>query len=67
MAVMLRVLPPAALLLVMWAVAVADLAGTAHVRNGDSSEVAGQRVRLWGLGAPEFGQRCQAPDGRTYE
>ena len=37
----------------------AELAGTARVIDGDTIEVAGTRVRLWGIDAPEHDQTCQ--------
>lgn len=34
------------------------LEGRAKVIDGDSLEIAGTRVRLWGIDAPEYGQIC---------
>ena len=45
----------------------AELAGTARVIDGDTIEVAGTRVRLWGIDAPEHDQTCQGKRGETYE
>ncbi len=44
--------------------ALADLAGTASVIDGDTIEVHGQRIRLHGIDAPESRQLCRrvSPD-----
>jgi endonuclease YncB( thermonuclease family) len=44
----------------------AELAGTAYVIDGDTIEVAGTRIRLWGIDAPEHDQTCQGMRGETY-
>ena len=44
----------------------ADLMSTAHVIDGDSIQVAGTEVRLWGIDAPEWTQTCQEKNGETY-
>ncbi|MDD9875947.1 MAG: thermonuclease family protein [Magnetovibrio sp.] len=36
--------------------------GRAEVVSGDTLIVAGQRIRLFGIDAPELGQRCQWPN-----
>lgn len=43
------------------------IAGLERVIDGDTLIVAGQRVRLFGIDAPERGQTCGGRDGRTYE
>ena len=42
------------------------LAGIASVIDGDTLDVAGSRIRLYGIDAPEAGQLCSA-NGATYE
>ena len=42
------------------------LTGTAAVIDGDTLEVAGARVRLEGIDAPEAGQTCARKGGRTW-
>ena len=36
----------------------ADITGPARVVNGDTIDIAGQRIRLFGIDAPESGQTC---------
>lgn len=48
------------------AFAIADptpLEGTARVIDGDTLEINGQRIRLWGIDAFERNQWCQSPSG----
>lgn len=40
------------------AVATADVIGSARAVDGDTLDIAGFRVDLWGIDAPERGQRC---------
>ena len=42
------------------------LIGRAQVIDGDSLVVAGERVRLFGIDAPERDQQCRDAAGRTY-
>lgn len=42
------------------------LAGRAKVVDGDSLQVAGQQIRLFGIDAPESRQQCQTVAGRSY-
>ncbi len=46
--------------------ALADVAGTANVIDGDTIEVHGQRIRLHGIDAPESRQLCRL-DGKPWQ
>jgi endonuclease YncB( thermonuclease family) len=43
-----------------------DLAGQASVIDGDTLEIHGTRIRLWGVDAPESGQLCRGEDSLQY-
>lgn len=49
-----------------WAARMDDRAGAAQVHDGDTITVAGQRIRLYGIDAPELSQDCRDRDGATY-
>ena len=53
---MLAILLP---LLLASAVAIGATFGTARIIDGDTIQVAGQRIRLYGIDAPEINQLCQ--------
>lgn len=40
--------------------------GRASVIDGDTIEVQGKRIRLWGIDAPESAQMCKRADGSDY-
>lgn len=43
-----------------------DLAGQASVIDGDTLEIHGIRIRLWGIDAPESSQLCRGEDSLQY-
>jgi endonuclease YncB( thermonuclease family) len=43
-----------------------DLAGQASVIDGDTLEIHGTRIRLWGVDAPESSQLCRGDDSLQY-
>jgi len=45
----------------------ADLSGPVRVIDGDTLDMDGVRIRLWGIDAPETKQTCQGKDGQIYE
>jgi endonuclease YncB( thermonuclease family) len=47
------------------AAALADIPGNAIVVDGDTLEIRGTRIRLYGSDAPESGQRCRW-NGKDY-
>src|SRR4030081_3502379 len=47
--------------------AAADISGPVRVIDGDTLDMNGIRIRLWGIDAPEMRQTCQGKDGNTYE
>jgi endonuclease YncB( thermonuclease family) len=45
----------------------APLEGRARVVDGDSIEIAGHRIRLFGIDAPELHQACRTAAGAAYD
>jgi endonuclease YncB( thermonuclease family) len=43
-----------------------DLAGQASIIDGDTLEIHGTRIRLWGIDAPESNQLCRGADSLQY-
>lgn len=43
------------------------ITGRASVVDSDTIEIAGERIRLHGIDAPESDQRCQDKGGRAYQ
>ena len=57
----------AALFLVPASAGAADnLAGQASIIDGDTLEIHGTRIRLWGIDAPESDQLCRNEDSEHY-
>ncbi|WP_371827083.1 thermonuclease family protein [Bradyrhizobium sp. 184] len=44
-----------------------DLVGQASVIDGDTIEIHGKRIRLWGIDAPESSQLCRNDDSNLYQ
>lgn len=44
-----------------------DLTGQASIIDGDTLEIHGTRVRLWGVDAPESSQLCRGEDSLPYQ
>lgn len=43
-----------------------DLRGQASIIDGDTLEIHGTRIRLWGIDAPESSQLCRGEDSLPY-
>ena len=64
MALTLRSLLVPVLLALALPLSAADVTGRARAVDGDTLEVAGQKVRLFGIDAPELDQHCDRDGGR---
>lgn len=54
-------------LLSLWSPAFAgELIGQASIIDGDTLEIHGTRIRLWGIDAPESSQLCRDEDSSLY-
>jgi endonuclease YncB( thermonuclease family) len=54
------------LLLLSGAAFADDFVGQASVVDGDTLEIHGTRIRLWGVDAPESSQLCRGADSNLY-
>ena len=43
-----------------------NLKGPARVIDGDTNEIAGRRIRIFGIDAPEVDQTCERGGGGTW-
>jgi endonuclease YncB( thermonuclease family) len=43
-----------------------DMTGQASIIDGDTLEIRGTRIRLWGIDAPESSQLCRGEDSEQY-
>src|SRR6185503_14334736 len=55
------------LFLMMGVAAAGEVSGPARVIDGDTLEITGTRIRLWGIDAPEKHQTCEGKAGEIYE
>ena len=62
----MRILIPLVVLLAACSPAPPTVMGRASVIDGDTLEIHGQRIRLWGVDAPEARQSCDDANGAAY-
>ena len=64
---MSRLIFAALMLLTSTAISLSDdLTGQASIIDGDTLEIHGTRIRLWGVDAPESSQLCRGEDSLQY-
>jgi len=63
---MVRFPAVAIILVLLGGAARADMAGRAQVVDGDTLQIGGETVRLFGIDAPEPDQTCASGKGRTF-
>jgi len=54
------------ILLLAPSIALADVTGPARIVDGDTIEIAGERIRLHGIDAPEAKQTCANNNGKKW-
>ncbi|SLN16796.1 Succinoglycan biosynthesis protein ExoI [Pseudoruegeria aquimaris] len=64
---MTRLLPALCLMLFSLPAAAAPLSGAVQVTDGDSLRLGSERVRLFGIDAPELDQSCKGADGQVWD
>jgi endonuclease YncB( thermonuclease family) len=55
-----------AILLLTTVAVAAEISGQASIIDGDTLEIHGTRIRLWGIDAPESSQLCRGEDSLQY-
>jgi endonuclease YncB( thermonuclease family) len=63
---MRRILAALTLVFLSSAALADDFVGQASVIDGDTLEIHGTRIRLWGIDAPESSQLCRGADSNLY-
>lgn len=63
----MKALPVAVLAALTSFASAADLVGKASVIDGDTIEIHGERIRLWGIDALESNQLCRDADSKHYQ
>lgn len=50
-----------------WGATRDDITGRARVHDGDTVTLDGEKIRIYGIDAPELGQTCRDRNGATYD